>query len=111
MIFDSIRKEIEIQGQKIVLVEMDALNFAHMLGIKDEGEAAFFLVSQSIESPKVDIETLKTYPSSVVKEMSQMSITEYMKWILYYNHKSGIQSESDVANSLMMRFGKGETNE
>ena len=46
-----------------------------------------------------------------LKEMSQMGITEYMKWIAYYNHKSGIQSESDVANSLMMRFGKGETNE
>ena len=74
MIFDSIRKEIEIQGQKIVLVEMDALNFAHMLGIKDEGEAAFFLVSQSIESPKVDIETLKTFPSSVVNELTKACV-------------------------------------
>ena len=74
MIFDSIRKEIEIQGQKIVLVEMDALNFTHMLGIKDEGEAAFFLVSNSIESPKVDIETLKTFPSSVVNELTKECI-------------------------------------
>jgi len=70
MIFDSIRKEIEIQGQKIVLVEMDALNFTQMLGMKDEGEAAFFLVSNSIESPKVDIETLKTFPASVVNELT-----------------------------------------
>jgi predicted transcriptional regulator len=69
MIFDSIRKEIEIQGQKIVLVEMDALNFTQMLGMKDEGEAVF-LVSNSIESPKVDIETLKTFPASVVNELT-----------------------------------------
>ena len=46
-----------------------------------------------------------------LKEMSQMSISEYMKWIKYHNRKNGYQSESDVANSLMMRFGKGETNE
>jgi len=46
-----------------------------------------------------------------LKEMSQMSITEYMKWIAYFNRKNGYQSESDVANSLIMRFGKGETNE
>jgi hypothetical protein len=48
-----------------------------------------------------------------LKEMSQMGITEYIKWIAYFNRKNGIQSESDVANSLIMRFGKGkgETNE
>ena len=70
MIFDSIRKEIEIQGQKIVLVEMDALNFTVMMAMKDEGEAIFFLIQQSIESPKVDIETLKTFPASVVNELT-----------------------------------------
>jgi uncharacterized protein YaaN involved in tellurite resistance len=74
VIFDSIRKEIEIQGQKIVLVEMDALNFNHMLTMKDEGEAAFFLVANTIESPKVDIETVKKFPASVVNELTKACI-------------------------------------
>jgi hypothetical protein len=74
MIFDSIRKEIEIQGQKIVLVEMDALNFTHMLSMKDESEAIFFLIAHSVESPKVDIEALKTFPSSVVNELTKECI-------------------------------------
>lgn len=74
MIFDSIRKEIDIQGQKIILVEMDALNFSTMLSMKDEMESAFFLISQSIESPKVDIEELKKFPASVINELTTQCI-------------------------------------
>ncbi len=70
MMFDKVRKEVTIQGHKLVLAEMDALNFTKMLEMKDEGESIFFMISQCIESPTQDIEEVKKWPSSVINELT-----------------------------------------
>lgn len=42
-----------------------------------------------------------------LKEMSQMSVSEYKIWLQYNHRKIGIKTEDEIGQDLMKHFGKG----
>ena len=67
--FNLQRRTVTIDGQDVVLVELNAGDFADLSAEADDNKQGLLMLARSIESPSVTLEDVAAWPRRVTEEL------------------------------------------
>ncbi len=67
--FNLQRRTVTIDGQDVILVELNAGDFADLSAEADDNKQGMLMLARSIESPPVTLEDVAAWPRRVTEEL------------------------------------------